>query len=405
MFSRSTRPATRCAQRHLYGPSKASRNARFQSTSSSESSSSSGSNPAITGGITGGAVALVGGYAWYHFSGAKTVVQTVKETQNYANSVKQGIVKNAPEPSEALTWMRDTVKSYAAFIPGARGPIDTAFDDLEKIKEKHGDEFNAIVSDIYSELRGLSRKGAANVDTALQALQILQKHLNRLLDLSGDAAEDILNNHPKLKEKVGGSWDQLKEMGDAYGPQAKEEVNRTWAQVMGIVKKGASMDSVQEIQKLIQEKREKLQKLGDEAWQKGMEESKQYLDKNPKVKELVENNADTLKKGNFTELWGLVKESASSGKTEDVEKYIKNKIGQAKDQAPSSGIDLEKWSSMVPGGSNILSELQSLQSIGEKKGKDAEGVLKETVGDLQEVLKKRKEQLEKIANEAKEERK
>jgi ElaB/YqjD/DUF883 family membrane-anchored ribosome-binding protein len=400
MFSRTSRPAARCARRQLYGPSKA----RLQSTSS-QPSSSSGTNSALVGGLAGGAVAFGAGYAWYHFSGAKTAVRTVKETQNYANSVKQGIVKNAPEPDKALQWFRETTKSYAAFIPGARGPIDTAFDDLEKIREKHGGEFDAIMRDAYGEMRDLSRKGGANMDTAFQALQILQKHLNRLLDLSGDAAEDILENHPKLKEKVGGSWDQLKEMGDAYGPQAKEEVNRTWEQITGIVKKGASLDAVEEVKKLLQEKREKLQKLGDEAWKKGMDESKQYLDKNPKVKELVENNADALKKGNFTELWGLVKESASSGKTEDVEKYVKDKVGKAKDTAQSSGIDLDKWSSLVPGGSEILSQLQTLQSLGEKKGKEAEGVLKEAARELQEVLKKRKDQLEKIADEAKQESK
>ncbi|CEL03704.1 hypothetical protein ASPCAL04850 [Aspergillus calidoustus] len=402
MFSRTSRPAARCARGQLYGPSKA----RLQSTTSQSSTSSSpGTNPALVGGLAGGAVAFGLGYAWYHFSGAKTAVRTVKETQKYANSVKQGIVKNAPEPDKALEWFRETTKRYAAFIPGARGTIDTAFDDLEKIREKHGEEFDAIMRDAYGEMRDLTKKGGANMDTAFQALQILQKHLNRLLDLSADAADDILNNHPKLKEKIGGSWDQLKEMGEAYGPQAKEEVNKTWEQVVGIVKKGPSLDAVEEVKKLLQEKREKLQKLGDEAWKKGMEESKEYLDKNPKVKELVENNADALKKANFTELWGLVKESASSGKTEELEKYVKDKVGKAKDTAQSSGIDLDKWSSLVPGGSEILSQLQTLQSLGEKKGKEAEGVLKEAASELQEVLKKRKDQLEKIADEAKQESK
>ncbi|KAL2840514.1 hypothetical protein BJY01DRAFT_20233 [Aspergillus pseudoustus] len=404
MFSRTSRPAARVARRQLYGPSKA----RLQSTTSSASqqSASSGGNSAVVGGIAGGTVAFAAGYAWYHFSGAKSVVKTVKETQNYANSVKQGIVKNAPEPDQALQWFRETTKSYAAFIPGARGPIDTAFDDLEKIREKHGGEFDAIMRDAYAEMKDLSKKGGANVDTAFKALQILQKHLNRLLDLSGDAAGDILDNHPKLKEKVGGSWDQLKEMGEAYGPQAKEEVNRTWEQVTNIVKKGASLDAVEEIKKLLQEKREKLQKLGDEAWQKGMDESKQYLDKNPKVKELVENNADALKKGNFTELWGLLKDSASSGKTEEVEKYVRDKVNRAKDTAQSTGaIDLDKWSNLVPGGSEILSQLQTLQILGEKKGKEAEDVLKDAAGELKEVLEKRKEQLEKIADEAKKESK
>ncbi|KAL4936548.1 hypothetical protein BDV06DRAFT_204834 [Aspergillus oleicola] len=403
MFTRPSRSAARCARRQLYGSKPTRPNTRFQSTTSQQSSS--GSSSALVGGLAGGAFAFTAGYVWYHFSGAKTAVRTVKETQDYANSLKQTITQNAPEPDQALQWLRDTLKSYAVFIPGLSGHIDTLFDDLEIIKRNHKGEVEGIIRDAYGEMKGLSRKGGANADTAVQAMGILQRALSRLLDLSGDAAEDILNNHPKLKEKVGGSWSQLKEMGEAYGPQAKEEVDKTWEQVKGIVKSGASMESFEKIRKLLQEKREKLQQLGDEAWQRGIEESKQYLDKNPKVKELVEDNADALKKGNFSELWGLVKESASSGKTEDVEKYVKEKVGQAKDKAQDSGFDLDKWSSVIPDGSGILSQLQSLQSIGEKKGKDAESVLRDTVSELQEVLKKRKDQLEKIGQEAKEESK
>ncbi|PWY90405.1 hypothetical protein BO94DRAFT_533893 [Aspergillus sclerotioniger CBS 115572] len=400
MMNRTPRVATCCLRQQRQWQTKGRyRNARFQSTSSE---STSGGNPALTGGLTGGAVALVVGYAWYHFSGARTVVKTVKQTQSYADQVKQGIIQNAPEPDKALEWLRDTLKSYAAFIPGASRQIDVIFSDLEKVKSRHGPEVDAVVRDAYRDLKELGKKGGSNADTAFQALHVLQKHLGRLVDLSGDAAGDVLDNHPWLQEKVGGGWEQLKELGDAYGPQAKEEVEKTREQVVEVVKKGFSLGSVDEIRKLIQEKTEKLQKLGDEVWQKGLEESKQYLDKNPKVKELVENNADALKKGNVSELWGLVKESASSGKTEQVEKYVKEKVDKAQQ---SWSFDLDKWVNLVPGGSNILSQLQSLRTLQEKKGKEAESVLKETVEEIQEVLKKRKEQMEKLAGEAEKEKK
>ncbi|RAL08069.1 uncharacterized protein BO97DRAFT_408612 [Aspergillus homomorphus CBS 101889] len=403
-MNRTPRVATRCVrQQRTVQLKNRYPNARFQSTSSGTSNgSNSSSNPALVGGLAGGAAAFVAGYAWYHFSGARTVVKTVKQTQNYADQVKQGIIQNAPEPDKALEWLRETAKSYAAFIPGARKYIDTLFDDLEKIKQKHGSEFDSIVRDAYSEIKGLTKKGGSNADTAFEALRVLQKHLGRLVDLSGDAAEDILDNHPWLQEKVGGSWEQLKQMGEAYGPQAKEEVNKTWEQVAGIVKEGVSVQSVEKVRQLIQEKKDKLQKVGDEMWQKGMDESKQYLDKNPQLKELVENNADALKQGNFGELWGLIKDSASSGKTEQVEKFVKEKVDQAKN---NSSFDLDKWTKMVPGGSDILNQLQSIRTVTEKKGKEAEGVLKETVEELQQVLKKRKEQVEQLASEAKEESK
>lgn len=61
-----------------------------------------------------------------------------------------------------------------------------------------------------------------NTDAAFEAFHVLQKHLDCLLDLAGD-----IDGNPKLNKKAGRSWDQLKEMGDAYGLQAKEEVNKT----------------------------------------------------------------------------------------------------------------------------------------------------------------------------------
>ncbi|KAJ5882324.1 uncharacterized protein N7529_000996 [Penicillium soppii] len=399
MLGRSSGPAARTARQQLQSKTRFI-NSRFQSTASS--GASSGSSPALIGGLAGGGVAIVTGYTWYHFSGAKTIVNTSKQTQAYLEKTKQTIAQKTPEPNEAFRWLKDTAKSYAVFIPGARGYVDTMFDDLDTIRNDHGKEFDEIVSNAYNELKDIVNKEGLSAESASQALSVLQKHVKQLFDLAGDAAENVLDNHPQLKEKIGGSFGQLKDMGEAYGPQAKEEVNKTWQQISSIVQRGASVDSAEEIKKLIQEKKDKLQKYGEEAWKKGVEESQQYLDKSPKIKKLVEENADALKKGNFKDLWGLVKDSASSGKTEDVEKYIKEKV----DQAKNSGFgDLNKWLDMVPGGSNVIPQLQSLQAIAQKKGSEAETVLKETVEEIQDVLKKRKEQVEKIAEEGKKESK
>lgn len=237
------------------------------------------------------------------------------------------------------------------------------------------------------------------MNTAVKIRDILQEHFKRLYELAGESASDILDNHPEIKEKVGGSLDQLKEMGNAYGPQAKEEVDRTWQQVKDIVTSGVNPETIQKIQKLAQEKREKLQKFGDEAWQKGMEEVKPYLDRNPKVKELVEKNSDALRKGNYGELWGLIKESASSGNLGNLEGYINKTV----DQAKKSGFNLDSLADKFPGGSNILSQLQSLQDIAQKKGPEAEKILKDTLNDIQGVLSERTKQAESLAEEAKRE--
>lgn len=399
MLRRVPGPAARSARQQFQTPSRFIKH-RFQSTASN--AAPTGANPALAGGLAGGAVAFVTGYTWYHFSGAKTLVDTSRQTQEYIEQAKQKVSQNTPEPNEAFRWLRDTVKSYAVFIPGARSYVDTAFDDLDKIRKDHGQEFDEVVKNAYNELNDLLTKEGLNTDSAAKVLGVLQKHAKQLFDLAGDAAENVLDNHPEIKEKVGGSFEHLKEMGDAYGPKAKEEVNRTWQQISSIVQRSASVDSAEEIQKLIQEKKTKLEKIGDEAWQKGLEESQQYLEKSPKLKKLVEENADTLKKGSPKDVWGLVKESASSGKVEDVENYIKEQATRAK-RSSGNSVDLDKWLKKIPGGSDIIPQLHSLQTIAQKRGSDAENVLKETLQEIQNVLKKRKEQVEKIAEEAKEE--
>ncbi|KAJ6104556.1 hypothetical protein N7523_010876 [Penicillium sp. IBT 18751x] len=395
MFGQQSGTAARIARQQLRSKARVI-NSRFQSTASH--AASSGSSPALIGGLAGGAAAFSAGYLWYHFSGVKTLVNTSKQTQAYLDQAKQKIVEKTPEPNEAFRWLEDTVKSYAVLIPGARGYVDTAFEDLKRIQNDHHKEFDEIISDAYNELRDITQNEGFSATSASKALQVLQKQSKRLFDLAGDAAGNVLDNHPQLKEKFGSSYDQLKQMGDAYGPKAKEEVNQTWKQISTIVQRGVSQDSFEEIKNLIQDKKNKLQKMGDEAWQSGLEESQQYLEKSPKLKQLVEENADTLKKGNFKDLWGLVKESASSGKTEQVEKYIKEKTEEAKNTNLGG---LDKWLNMVPGGSNIIPQLQSLQTVAQEKGSEAEKVLSETIEELQDVLKKRKEQVEKLAEEAK----
>jgi 5-methylcytosine-specific restriction endonuclease McrBC regulatory subunit McrC len=156
--------------------------------------------------------------------------------------------------------------------------------------------------------------------------------------------------------------------------------------------------SIEELRKLVEEKMEKVRKLGDEAWKKGLEQAKPYLDKNPKIKEIVESNASALKSGNVTELFQQVKEAASSGNTDKLQDYVK----QAGEKAKNSGMgqSTEQYAKMIPGGSEILPKLQKLQEVARKKGDDAERILKGAYEDVQEVLQKRIKEAEKLADEA-----
>ena len=380
------------------------RHARPYSSTSSQTANTSNSSHVshiFLAGLAGGAVSFAGGYTWYHFSGAKTAVNLAKSTKHYFEKTSKQFAESAPEPNEALQWLRHTATSYAAFIPGAKGYINSAFDDLDAIRNKHGDKVDGIVREAYNELKEVTKEKGMSAETALQVWEITQKHLKRIGDLAGDAVEDILNNHPEIKAKVGGNIDNLKALGDKYGPEAKKQVDQTWDQIRDIVKSGVSMDTASRIRSLIQEKTEKLQQLGDQAWKTGLEQAKPYLDKSPKVKELVEHNADQLKKGNVTELWQKVKDSIQSGNTESVEQYIKSAVDKAKSQGQDATGGLEQYFNMIPGAEKVVPTLSRLSEIGQKHGKEAEHLLKEAFEEIQQVLQKKVGEAEKLAEKAK----
>ncbi|OCL04441.1 hypothetical protein AOQ84DRAFT_324440 [Glonium stellatum] len=374
------------------------RNTRFQSTSSPNHGNGS-SNPAIVGGIAGGAVTFLAGYAWYHFSGAKTVVQTSKSAKAYVDSMQKKLKEATPEPNEALQQLRQTATYYARFIPGASGYVETAFDDLDSIRAKHGDEVDKIVREAYEELKGVSKKGMT-VQTAQEAWDVIQTHMKRIFELAGDAASDIVNNHPELKSKVGGSLDQLKQMGEQYGPEAKKQVDQTWDQIRDILNSGISAETADKIRKVVQEKVDMVKKMGDEAWKKGLEQAKPYLDKNPKVKELVEKNKDSLMQGNMQELWEKVKSAAESGNTGDIESYVNNATKKAK----QSGFGrLDQYLNKVPGGDQIIPKLSQLAEVAQKHGQEAESLLKETIDEVSKVLSKKAAQAQELAKKAEKE--
>lgn len=373
---------------------------RFQSTSSTASGNSPSPNstsPAVIGALTGSLTTFLLGYLWYQQSGASELLQATRATKSYAKSASQKFKQSTPEPNEALSWLRNAAQSYATFIPGARGYIDSAFNDLDAVRERHGDEVDSIVRDAYNELRDIVGDGEFSLLTAQKAWNAIVKHLGRIGDLGGDAAQQIMDNHPQLKEKFGGNLDELKEMGQNYGPEAKKEVDRTWEQIGDIVKTGLSPENIEKVRKLVQEKVDKVREFGDEAWKKGMEHAKPYLDKNPKVKEIVEENAESLKQGNTQELYQKVRKAVETGDTGDLESYVRSFADQAK-QSGFAGLDqyLNKFSE----GDQIIPKLNQLQELAQKHGDEAQRIMKEAVSEISEVLKKKGDEASDLADKA-----
>jgi hypothetical protein len=301
------------------------RNARFQSDTAGKANASVAQNPAAVGaaaGVLGGTLAC---YIWYQASGMASAAKTAKQAKSYIDSagaqLKTTFKDQTPDADEAIQFLRETANKYARWLPGGSQYVDKAFQDLDMIRKNHAEEVDNIVREAYGELRDVSKQGM-NLQTMSQSWDVLSKHLQRLASLAGDAAQDILSNHPSLKEKVGGSFDNLKQLGDQLGPEAKKQVDETWKQVSDILKEGVNFSSTEKIYKLVQEKQDQVRKLGKEAWEKGYEQLQPALEKNPQVKRLVEENKDYLMSGNFSELSSAITAAVSSGSTLNLEKYI-----------------------------------------------------------------------------------
>ncbi|KAF2757553.1 hypothetical protein EJ05DRAFT_538732 [Pseudovirgaria hyperparasitica] len=363
----------------------------------------------IVGGLIGGATVLVAGYGYYHFSGAKTAVQTMSSAKGYFQQAKNKVQEQTPEPNQAIEWLHSTALAYAGFIPGAKGYVDQAFKDVESIRSKHGDKVDGIIRDGYEELKKVTQEGDMSIETTGKVWNVIQDKLQQIGELAGDAIEDILNNHPDVKEKVGGNIDQLKQLQEQYGPKVKSEVDKTWEQISSIVSKGVSASTASEIQKVVQEKVELIKSMGDKAYQEGKEQVKPYLEKSPKVKQLIEENEEALKQGNIKELWDKIRNAVESGDTEEIEKYVKDTAEKAKDQGQKYGIDIEKYlqsfEKYVPGSSDIMTKVQQLQKVGKEHGAEAEKIFKSAIDEIKQVLKRKTEEAEKVAKSAKKESK
>ena len=330
-------------------------------------------------------------------------MNSYSSTKKYVEDTLKKGTEKAPSPNEAVQWLRQTASGYAGLIPGAQQYVDGTFDELDKISRDHKDEVNKIVQGTYKDLSSVAKSEGASIAGVMQAWQILQSAAAEIGELAKDVGQDVLKRNPEIEEKFGGKFKELKQMGDQYGPEAKKKVDETWNQVQDALKGGVGIGSLDQIRRIIEEKIQDVKKLGDQAWDKGLEQAKPYLDKAPKVKKFVEENKDKLKNSNLSELWEQVKKAAESGDIKDLEKLAKDKANQASQKL--GGGSLEQYFQMIPNASEISGKFQQLKQIGDKHGDKAENLLKEAFEEIKQVLEKKVNEGKKIAGDAKEDAK
>ncbi|KAF4550235.1 Hypothetical protein D9617_18g034260 [Elsinoe fawcettii] len=356
---------------------------RYQSTSSSSHTTH------ILAGLAGGALVLTGGYALYSFSAAgrlhSSLSKSAKSAQEYYNSATQQFQQSKPDANEAIEYLRRTAYQYAAFIPGGRGYVDTAFKDLDAVREQHGDKVEEIVNDGYQKLQNVVKevsKDGFSIAAVTKVFEVVEGITKRLGQEASVAMGRIIENHPELKDKVGGQIEQLKTMGDQFGPDAKKKVEQTYQEISDLLKGGVSADTISKAKKLVEEKVQELQKFSDKAWDEGLKQVKPYLDKNPKIKQLVEENADALKKGDTKQLFEKVKSSIDSGNLDDLKSYV----DQATKQAQQFGENA--WNEVLKRAQPYLEKNPKVKDLVEK---NADALKK---GDTKQLFEKVKKSVE-----------
>ncbi|EXF75713.1 hypothetical protein CFIO01_05309 [Colletotrichum fioriniae PJ7] len=377
---------------------------RFQSTTTS--SSTGGSSSHFGAGVAGGLAGAGIFYALYSFTpagrAASKVNKAAKEAEKKYTAAAQKLQENTPSTDEAIDYIKQFAYSYVGWIPGGRSYVDSAFNDFETVRKNHKEEADKIVDDAYKQFQEVAKAGLS-LEAVHKAYEVLADITQKLASLGGDAIGDIIDNHPQLKEKLGGNIDQLKDLGDKYGPEAKKQVDETWKQVKDVLAGGFTASNFDKVRKLIEEKIQQVQKLGDEAWKKALEEAKPYLDKNPKVKELVEKNADALKKGNAKELFEKAKKATESGDLGGLESYVTDAVDKAKSKGSQVGesFGLDQYFKMIPDGDKIIPKLKQLREVADKHKDEGEKLFKETIEEVKKVLEAKSKKAEEIAEKAK----
>ncbi|EFQ30872.1 hypothetical protein CGRA01v4_12942 [Colletotrichum graminicola] len=385
---------------------------RFQSTTTSSSTTgSAGSGSSHFGaGVAGGIAGAGLFFAIYSFTpagrAASKVNKAAKEAEKKYTAAAQKLQENTPSPDQAIDYIKQFAYSYVAWIPGGRSYVDSAFNDFETVRKNHKEEADEIVNDAYKQFQEVAKAGLS-LDAVHKAYEVLADISKKIASLGGDAISDIVDNHPQLKEKLGGNVDQLKDMGAKYGPEAKKQVDETWKQVQDVLAGGFTASNFEKARKVIEEKVEQVRKLGDEAWKKAFEEAKPYLNKNPKVKELVEQNVDALKQGNAKELFERAKKAVESGDLGGLESYVGDAVDKAKSKGSKLGesFGLDQYFKMIPDGDQIMPKLKQLREVADKHKDEGERLLKETIEEIKKVLENKAQKAEEIADKAKKEAK
>lgn len=244
-----------------------------QSTNTAGQQAQTQGSPFVAG-AAGGLAVLLGGFAWYHFSGTRQVVKTASDALNKAEELKKKVKETAKDPADSAANTVNYLRSATAtLIPGSAPFLGKIFDQIEQISKEHGDDVKKIFEDTYKDFEKLSKEGGLDPQTASKAVEILQKRVQQLQELAGnaggDAYEKLISEHPKLKDQISEQYNKVKEVVEKAKekkPEAQKFLKETTSELVNIFKEnGASKESVEKAKELLKKKAEEAKKLGEEV--------------------------------------------------------------------------------------------------------------------------------------------
>lgn len=168
-------------------------------------------------------------------SGLKNVVQSAKDMKSYFKTTRDRVLISANEaaknPSEALSRLRSTAKSYTFFIPGVTSYVDDVFDELDYLYETHSDEMDSILKETADKLAGAARSRRPDAETARKVSAIVGNAIYRVQVLGGKAGNQFLDRNPFIKENLGSSYEQLQSVAQRAGFEGSKALREAIDQV------------------------------------------------------------------------------------------------------------------------------------------------------------------------------
>ncbi|UJR20789.1 hypothetical protein I4U23_023902 [Adineta vaga] len=243
---------------------------RWQSSQASANQAGQGSGSNLTAGIAGGLTVLLGGFAWYHFSGTRQVVSTAQQGAKKAQELKEKIKDKAGDSTETLKYLRS---ASATLIPGSAPFLGKIFDQIEDITKEHGDEVKKVFEETYNDFEKLTKEGGLDPKTAGKAVEILQKRVKEIQDLAGDVGGDAFNKliseNSELRSKISEQYSSLKDLAEKAKdkkPEIKKLLKETGTELANIFKdNGVNKQTIKQAQELLKKKSEEAKKLAEDT--------------------------------------------------------------------------------------------------------------------------------------------